>query len=454
MNGFINKFIATDKRTKMVQRNVIGNLFIKGVSIIISLIIIPLTLGYLNEYNYGIWVTLTSVIGWLTYFDIGINNGLRNKLTEALSQNDLELAKKYVSTTFALLLLIYGGLIIIFLGIYKFINWYAIFSLNASEIICLPQIITIIVIYICIRSILSTINIIFFASQKSAISAAIGTIEQFIILVSIFFLVKFTKGNLLYLCLTYCVSSTCILLIIALITFRYKFKKISPNLKKVDFRLKGQLFNLGIRFFIIQLAGLIQFQTVNFIILKYFGPDDVTAYNISYKYFNIIYMVWALLLAPIWSAITQAKSKGEYDWIKKITKKYERLFLLFLFGGLIMLFSSSLLYKLWLGDKISIIPFELSIVVFLYSLSLTFGSLYVQILNGLGALRIQYIASIISPFVFLLVSFLLIKIFKVGLISVIIASIIANFNGIFLAPYQYYLIIQNKRKNSVWTKLD
>ena len=119
-----------------------------------------------------------------------------------------------------------------------------------------------------------------------------------------------------------------------------------------------------------------------------------------------------------------------------------------------MLIISPWVYNIWLGDKIKEIPFALSIVVFLYSITLMWGSLYVQILNGLGALRIQYIASIISPVVFLGVCLLLIKIFHLGVISIVIASIIANFNGIFLAPYQYHLVVNKLRPGSLWTVLD
>ena len=103
----------------MVKRNIAGNIIVKGISIVLSLIIVPLTLGYVSEYNYGIWISLSSVIGWLTYFDIGINNGLRNKLTYALSQNNITLGRKLVSTTYAILIIIFGSILAIFLASFK-----------------------------------------------------------------------------------------------------------------------------------------------------------------------------------------------------------------------------------------------------------------------------------------------------------------------------------------------
>lgn len=78
----------------------------KGGTILISLILVPMTLSYLNPYEYGIWLTLSSTLAWIYTFDIGLGNGLRNKLTEALALNDLKLARIYVSTSFFSLLIL------------------------------------------------------------------------------------------------------------------------------------------------------------------------------------------------------------------------------------------------------------------------------------------------------------------------------------------------------------
>ena len=454
LEKLLNIFKSNDARTSMVKRNIAGNIIVKGISIVLSLIIVPLTLGYVSEYNYGIWISLSSVIGWLTYFDIGINNGLRNKLTYALSQNNITLGRKLVSTTYAILIIIFGSILAIFLASFKWIDWYSFFSLQRGEVQYLSLIVIVIIGFICLRSVLNTVLIILFAYQRSAMSAFIGMLEQFAIVVAIFVLVHLTEGNLLNLCLVYCIAPLVILVIANLVMFYGTYRDIRPGIRYIDWKLKSQLFNLGLRFFIIQIAGLIQFQTVNYIILKFYGPVDVTAYNISFKYFNVLYMVWALLMAPIWSAVAEAKSKKELHWIAVTAKKYQIAFLMFFIAGGIMLALSPLVYRLWLGGRIAPIPFILSLMVWLYCMTLMFGSLYVQILNGLGALRIQFIASIISPIVFLATCALLIKGLHLGVASIVAASIIANFNGYILAPYQYHLIIRNKKPSSVWTKLD
>ncbi|MCK7523619.1 MAG: hypothetical protein MZV64_41275 [Ignavibacteriales bacterium] len=63
--------------------------------------IVPVTLNYLGKTEYGIWLTLASILSWLINLDFGLGNGLRNKLAEALALNDIKLARIYVSTAYA-----------------------------------------------------------------------------------------------------------------------------------------------------------------------------------------------------------------------------------------------------------------------------------------------------------------------------------------------------------------
>ena len=80
---------------------------LKGGNVLVGLLLVPLTLHFVSSETYGIWLALSSIVAWFSFFDIGINNGLKNRLTEALAHQDMVLAKKYVSTTYALMVLIF-----------------------------------------------------------------------------------------------------------------------------------------------------------------------------------------------------------------------------------------------------------------------------------------------------------------------------------------------------------
>src|ERR1700687_5870800 len=101
------KITSGHQRSVKAKKNIIASFFIKGISISISLILVPLTINYINPSRYGIWLTLSSIVGWFSFFDIGLAHGLRNKFAEAKAKGDNESAQIYVSTTYAVLAIIF-----------------------------------------------------------------------------------------------------------------------------------------------------------------------------------------------------------------------------------------------------------------------------------------------------------------------------------------------------------
>jgi len=162
-------------------------------------------------------------------------------------------------------------------------------------------------------------------------------------------------------------------------------------------------------------------------------------------------MVFVIFLAPFWSASTEAYLKNDIQWIKNGIKKYNLLNIFLAVIGLFMLIFSDMIYRLWLGaGKVNII-FPLSLWGFIYINVTMFGGKYVSFLNGINALRIQFISSIISPFLYILVALILIRYYKLGTNALFIASVLANFNGYLLAPLQYYQIVHRKKKG-IWIR--
>ena len=108
MNVSIRKIIFKgSSRSVAVKKNIIGSFLVKGVSIIVSLLLVPLTLGYVSSEIYGIWLTISSIMVWLGFFDVGFTLGLKNKLAEAIALKDWKRGKALVSTTYFMMVLIF-----------------------------------------------------------------------------------------------------------------------------------------------------------------------------------------------------------------------------------------------------------------------------------------------------------------------------------------------------------
>lgn len=387
----LNFFTQGDERSLNVKKNIALMILVKGGSILLSLLLVPLTLNYVDNECYGVWLTLSSMVVWISFFDIGINNGLRNRLTEALAHNDYELGRKYVSTTYAILFLIFIPLMCLLLLVAPFVNWYSLLNINQGNVEGLLIAICIVIAYFCINFIFSTINIVTLAVQKPAISSMITLVQQLVSLTIIYILTLTTKGSLVYLCLALCVAPLVVILGANMVLYKKRYQEIAPTFKSVDFSVSSDLMKLGIQFFIIQTACIVQCQLINFLIIRYYGAAEVTSYNISYKYFSVLTMVWTIIITPLWAAVSDATVKQDYAWVKNAERKYLKLFMLFVLGGAFMFFISSYVYDLWVGSKV-VITSILSFWVFIYCLVSMFSGIYVTILNGMGLLKVQMYA--------------------------------------------------------------
>ena len=433
------------------KKNIIASLIIRGFGIASSFILVPLTIQYIDKNNYGIWLTISSLVAWMNYFDIGLNNGLRNKYAESKALGRIDLAQQYVSTTYALLIMIFIPIIICFAIVNNFIDWSIILKSPDSIPEELGKVILIVFSYFCLKFILSTINTILISDQKPAIASFISLLEQLLALLIIFILTLYTKGSLLNLCLGLCIAPLILFLFVNIILFSRRYKNVSPKFSEVKFSLAKDLLKLGVNFFLLQIAVLVQFQTSNIIIIRSFGAEQVTAYNIAFKYFSILSVIFIIIIAPFWSAVTDSWSKNDLEWIKNGVKKYQKLVAIFFVIGLLMVLVSPVFYDLWLGKGTVKITYTLSLLMFVYIYSTMIGKAQGLVLNGIGALKIQLYSSIVSPVLFLFLCYIMIHFLHLGLISVVISGTLTNFGGAILAPLQYRKIFINNKKG-IWLK--
>ncbi len=447
LRGFLNE---GHQRSVNAKKNILASFFIKGCSIAISLVLVPLTINYVNPTRYGIWLTLSSIIGWFSFFDIGFGNGLRNKFAEAVAKGKFRLARIYVSTTYAILSIIIAIILILFISINPFLNWTKILNTPPEMRAELGILALLIFVFFCLQFILQLITTIIIANQKPAKASFFNLLSSIISLLIIFILTKTTQGNLLYLGIALGLSPVLVLAISSLYFFNGEYKYYSPSYRFVRFSFAKNLMSLGMKFFVIQISALFLFQTNNILISQFLGPDQVTPYNIAFKYFGICQLAFLIILSPFWSAYTDAYFRNEFIWIKKTTKKLMYFWLLLVLVTILMLLCSAFFYHLWIGDSVRI-SFGLSIACALYVIIITWSSIFVNFINGVGKIALQLYISIFIVIINVPLSIFLIKSLSLGISGLVYSNCICLGIGAILGTSQYYKII-NKTDVGVWSK--
>jgi len=386
--------LGLSQRTRSLVKNVGLGFLAKGLSILISFIQIPLILSILNKTEYGIWITIFSITGWLSFFDIGMGNGFRNQLTEALAVNDTEKAKKLVSTIYISMFGIFTCIIILFILASNYVPWVNIFNAPKRLETQLYYAVVISVSAAAINFVAALVHIILAAKHKTGNSGMLFLVGQMLTLGFILYYKNHqTEYSFLILSTVLSVIPLIVNVAINIYLFFSSYRNIAPSVShyRKDY-FKG-LMNLGIMFFLIQISALIIYSTDNFLINKLFGPEDVTVYSVVYKYFSIISVCFSILTAPLWTMYVDAFSKKDYSWVNKNIKVLFKASVLSAAVLIVMNIIAPVFFRIWVG-KDFLISNSLNYLVSLYVLIFVWGNIWVLPLNAAGKIKVQMIVSI------------------------------------------------------------
>ena len=448
IKALIAKIQGGTERSATIKKNIFWSLIIKGISILVSLMLVPMTLGYVSVEIYGVWLTISSILHWLTYMDVGFTLGLKNRLAEALAKEDYEKGKSLVSTTYFIMITIFIPLSLILWNICPLINWCEILNVAQSNQKIIIKTIQILFAFVSLQMIVNVFIAVVAAHQKTALSSLFNVIGQVFSLIIIGCMTKFVEPSLINLAFAYSMMPIFIVAVSSIVYFRTSMRKVAPSIKSINTSYIKDLWNLGVKFFIIQIQQIVLYQATNLLISHIESPEAVTQYNIAYKILNVVVMVYTIILTPLWPAYTDAYTKKDFKWMKNIYKKMKNIFGILCILIVLITIVSPVLYKIWIGDKVTI-PILLTISISIYTLIHCWDSLQVMLINGIGAVKLQSNIILIGLILHIPLSLFLGK--YIGIYGVITSMCIVNL------IYASFFTIQtnkllNQKAKGIWAK--
>lgn len=450
ISKFRSKIKEADSRSAKMYKNTIAMIGLRGFSMLVSLISAPIMLHHVDRADYGVLLTLTSIVSWVGLMDVGLGNGLRNKLPEFLANNDFRSAKKVVSSCYATLAIYVGILIAVFLLISPFVNWLSILNSPTSDAGEIRGLANIVFVAFCVQFLLGLMNSILFAYQMPAFQSVFTFIGQVLSLVALAFQVYvFDITSVFQIGAVNCLMTPFVLFFGSIWLFRTKLKDIAPSLGCIKFNSVGDILSLGLKFFVIQIITIVLFQANSIIIAKVVSPKAVVEYNLAFKYVSLLTMIFNIAITPVWSATTDAYVRKDFAWIKKTLSQSKKICLITIFIGLVMLVVSKVIYSLWLGKGVINISYYTTGLILLYVSFEMLYKVYGTIINGTGKVFAQIIITGIIAIIYMPMAISLGKL--LGLSGVLISNVI-----VFVLNYAWSKIqctkILNENAYGFWNK--
>jgi O-antigen/teichoic acid export membrane protein len=367
----------------------------RGVQVGSSLITIPLTLKYLGNERFGLWMTISSVLAMAAFADFGIGNGVLNTVAKAFGKDDEEGIRKAVSSGFAVLNTIAVLLIVLFFAIYRFVNWADFFRVVSPQARSeAGPALAVFATCFALNISMDVVQRVQLGLQQGyryslwqlcgSIAGFIGILSGIWLHVSLPLLVVAIAGAPIF-------ATT----LNAIHFFGFVRPDLRPSRRLVASNVISEIAKLGGLFFVLQVVVSISFSADNFIIARMLGAVNVPEYSIPQRMFALITMMSGMLVAPLWPAYSEAVSRGHIDWVRR-TLGRSLLIVLVLTStvSLTALLAAHRLIHWWVGPSITP-PFLLLLGLAAWTVVACCGDALAMFLNGVELLRFQVLFAVI-----------------------------------------------------------
>lgn len=416
-----------------IRLNTYKNALYHIFSIGIGFYIYPLLIGYADNKSLGVWFTLMSIASWFMLFDVGISNGLRNKLSKLIVKDKIKLSRAYLSSAYFYFAFFLSIIVFLIFLIVLLMDMSLIFNIKKESIEYL-NLSVFLVFFTIIINLFFTINYSLSNSLQNASFSNYRNLLFNILFIFLLFLCSLiSEGSLFYISIIFFVSNLLANLYTTIIL--YKNNKIFiPSFKLVSFKLFKDNLKLGIDFFIINISSVLIFSSDNILISHLIGVEFVVQYTLTMKFFMIFLLFLWFYTGPLWSAYSEKYYKKDFKWIKNT---FIKSMLISLLLCLCLLFSTNYfkdILKIWVDSSEYYDEQLVSAIGFVIIIRIWNGN-FSTLFNGLSMTLFQKYTSIFATVVNIPLSIYLVNYSGLGIAGIAYGSAISLGLFAIIAPF-------------------
>lgn len=439
----INKKIKQmDIRTKNIvftAGSTYAGRFIQGLVVLITL---PMARRIMNPEMFGIWLMISSLMGFMAFADLGISNCVLNETTKANATGDHPLMKKIVLSAYILTII---------LGLTLYSAWMCWFYFSAEPAKLLGSISQ--VNQKQATNALSTFFLLLSLNLPASLILRfqLGTQEGYLngvnqicgaILTLIFMPVAlYSKASVSGLIM----ASTGTAVLVNLMNsgiwiFRKKIIEVATWKESIDIDTMKSYLKTGFFFFCLQLAGAFAFQSDAIVISHTLGQASYGNFAVIQKLFLFVGMLLNTSIVGLWPSFGHAMALGNTRWLRSSLLRYTSilLFLGILLTSLLTLAVPWIL-EIWMHNTINY-SFDLLLALAAFTVMEAIGNIYGSFMNAANILKIQIIVALLMAGTSFSLKLYLTPIFGPtgSVVSTLIAYVFISIPGTVLVTRRYF----------------
>jgi O-antigen/teichoic acid export membrane protein len=387
----------TQERYRRAAWSTITNLLNKGLAMAVMLLSVNWTISYLGAERFGIWMTIASFAGMLTFLDLGVGNALVNHIAENAAQEKPAELEKSISGGLGFLGLIGVTVTVLLLLLAALLPWAALIKVADPQLVFETRRAALLfALLFGFYLFTSGIQRVFWGLQRAFEGHFVAAISSLLAIMALWVAAKSKADVTMLLAATLGIQSLAGFPLLLLLFLR---KQISIKEIKTSTSLEGsKLLRAGSLFLVLQIGTMIGWGADSLIISGTLGATSVVVYAVTQKLFQFVTQPLATVNAPLWSAYSDARARGDRQFIRQTLWHSMVLTLTVATVSvfLISIFSEWLIFT-WTDGTIKVprsFIYTFAVLVIFESC----GNAFAMFLNGMQIVRQQVIVVILFCF--------------------------------------------------------
>ena len=292
----------------------------RGVSFLVAILTIPLTLPYLGPERFGMWMTINSFAALLSFAGLGIGLSLMNSIAAHEGRDEVVAQRASISNALALGVLLALGLAAGIAIVWQLVAWPRVFNVTTPVAIAeaAPSMAVFAALFL-VSLPLGLVSSIWNGLQRTYVVGAflaVGSVLGFVgVAASVL-----TRQGLPVLVGASSVGPLAALVLSAVVLFRRR-PDLRPSRRFVGKAAARGLLGVGVGFFLLQVAIAVATSSDALVLAQVIGPTAVTEYAVVARLFNIPLQLGVTVVVVLWPMFSEARSRGDAAWVVVATRR-------------------------------------------------------------------------------------------------------------------------------------
>jgi O-antigen/teichoic acid export membrane protein len=293
------------------------------IGVTCQLLQVPIVVGTLGPEAFGLWMTFVTLAGIVIFADFGLGIGVQNRLAELFAHNHGESraqAQAFFGSAFIFLTLIALALAAGCWYLNAQLNHTRLFDLKDPAVIAAaPTAALLTMLSLCAGFPLGLAQRVAYARQQGwacNLAQAIGSILSLAVVA-----LAATRGWGLVALVIAGQGSLFLCNLVLLISQLARLRWLAVWRYRLRIALLRQLVGLGACFGAQQVLNTVLFTLPQIIISTQLGAAAVTPFNLLQRLYNLFSVVQNAFMLPLWPRYSQAKARGEFDWMRSTLRR-------------------------------------------------------------------------------------------------------------------------------------